>query len=87
MLGCRELCEAAIEQMKPEEIDHHGNGNGLDDLYLKVTPVSKQLIEQYEFKNNVSTFVDAIDHVLWYDVPFAWCYIEEPDPLPERSKT
>ena len=76
MLTCRELCDKAHELMKPEEIDHHGNGQGLDDLYLKVTPVSQQLIKDYEFKENVTTFVDQIDHVRWYDIPFAYYHKE-----------
>ena len=59
----------AREQMKSEEIDsQHEIGS---DLYLKVTPVSTALIKQYDFKKNVTKFVDAINHELWYEIPFA----------------
>ena len=64
MLNIHEL---AVEQMKPEEIDHH-----CSDLYLKVTPVSKKLVDEYDFKQNVQIFKDQIDHVPWYDIPFAY---------------
>ena len=76
MLTGKQLCDLAHERMLPEEIAHHGCGNGLDDLYLKVTPVSKELVDQYEFKCNVTTFVDQIDHTLWYDIPFAYYHKE-----------
>lgn len=59
--------ELAAERMRPEEIDHHES-----DLYLKVTPVSQELVAQYDFKNLVTIFIDNIDHVLWYEIPFAW---------------
>jgi hypothetical protein len=68
-MNARELFNKAKELMAPEEIDsQHELGS---DLYLKVTPTSKVLIEQYEFKGNVTTFKDNIDHELWYDIPFA----------------
>lgn len=65
-MNARELFNKAKE-LTPEEIDsQHELGS---DLYLKVTPISKALIEQYE--GNVTTFIDNIDHELWYDIPFA----------------
>jgi hypothetical protein len=68
-MNAKTLLHKAREQMKPEEIDsQHENGS---DLYLKVTPVSTALIKQYDFKKNVTTFVDAINHELWYEIPFA----------------
>lgn len=72
MLTGKQLCDTARAKMPPEEISHHGCGNGMDDLYLKVTPVSKELVDQYEFKCNVTTFTDQITHALWYDIPFAY---------------
>jgi hypothetical protein len=41
------------------------------DLYSKVTPKSKELIDNYEYKNIVKTFRSQIDGQLWYDIPFA----------------
>lgn len=64
MLNIHEL---ATEQMNLADIDHHDS-----DLYLKVTPVSRELVQQYDYKNLVTTFIDNIDHVLWYEIPFAW---------------
>lgn len=71
----RNIYEKAIQEMKPEEIDHWQT-----DLYLKVTPVSKKLVDEYEFKNIVEIFTsDYPDDkgTLWYDIPFA--YIPECD--------
>lgn len=63
----RNIYDLAVQQMPQEDIDHHES-----DLYLRVTPVSKRLIEEYEFKGNVTMFIDQIDHVPWYEVPFAY---------------
>jgi len=68
-MNAKTLLHKAREQMKPEEIDsQHEVGS---DLFLKVTPVSTALIKQYDFKKNVTTFVDAINHELWYEIPLA----------------
>lgn len=68
MYSTRELYLKALETMEPEQIDHHES-----DLYIMVTPESKKLISDYEYKFNVETFVSAIaPHVLWYDIPFAY---------------
>ena len=61
------ICELALAQMKPEDIDHHES-----DLYLRVNNISKNLVAKYDFKSNVEVFIDQIDHVPWYDIPFAW---------------
>ena len=53
-------------------IEHHGNGNGLDDLYLKKTPVSDAIVERMKNKSLLSTFVSPIDNAVWYEFPF--CY-------------
>ena len=42
------------------------------DLYLYVTDETKDLINDYEFKVNVTTFKSAIDGRLMYDIPFAY---------------
>ena len=53
--------------MKKEELDNH-----CGDLYVKVNEISKKIINNYEFKNNVTTFTDDIEHKLWYDIPFGF---------------
>lgn len=63
----RNIYECAVAIMQPKDIDHW-----CSDLYLKVTDESKALVSEYEFNNHVKTFIDAIDHVLWYEIPFAY---------------
>ena len=62
-----EIHAALAEVLKPNEISHW-----YSDLYCKVTPASCAIIDQYEYRNLVTTFIDNIDHVLWYEIPF--CY-------------
>lgn len=66
-MTCTELYKKAVETMEARDIDHH-----YSDLYLKVNNISRDLINNYEYKNQVKTFIDNIDHVLWYEVPFAY---------------
>lgn len=49
------------------DIDHWNS-----DLYLRKTPETETLIDGYEYKNQVTTFVDEIDGDVWYDIPFAY---------------
>jgi hypothetical protein len=49
------------------KIDHHES-----DLYVPVTTETTKLINKYEFKNNVKSFVCNIDKKTWYDIPFAY---------------
>lgn len=49
------IYERAVKKMKPEEIDHWQT-----DLYLKVTPVSKRLVEEYDYRNQVSMFKSVL---------------------------
>lgn len=67
-MNAKTLLHKARELMKSEEIDSmHELGS---DLYLKVTPISTALIEQYDFKENVTKFLDNINHEPWYEIPF-----------------
>ncbi len=61
----------ALKCMPLKDIDH---GSGCSDLFLRVTPESQKLVDQYEYKGNVTKFRDQIDHVLWYNIPFAFPY-------------
>jgi len=42
------------------------------DLYVVVTNETKEIIDNYEFKYNVTKFVDSVDGLLKYDIPFAF---------------
>ena len=57
-----------------EHIDHWQS-----DLYLKVTPETTALVNKYRSKNNVTKFIDDIDHEPWYEVPFAYYEGEQLD--------
>ena len=59
---------AAVEALPAADIDHHDT-----DLYIRVTPDSQHLINRFQYRYMVKTFIDNIDHVLWYDLPF--CYL------------
>lgn len=68
-MNAKTLLYQARQLMKPEEIDSmHELGS---DLYLKITPISTALINQYDFKENVKKFRDNINHEPWYEIPFA----------------
>lgn len=58
---------AAVAALPASDIDHHAS-----DLYIKVTPASQQLLNRFQYRHMVKTFIDNIDHVQWYDLPF--CY-------------
>ena len=55
------------EGMPKEQISHW-----YSDLYVKVTPFSKEIVSKYEYKHLVKTFVDQIDNELWFEIPFAY---------------
>lgn len=76
-LSGKDLWQYVEKYIPKEEIDHHGNGNGLDDLYLKKTPFSKALVDHYQYRENVSTFRDQIDGNIWYDLPFLYPIVEK----------
>lgn len=65
----KSLYEQLKEIMKPEDIDHDCYTS---DLYCKVTPASTEIINNYTYKSNVTTFINNITHELWYDIPFAY---------------
>ena len=61
------ICKLAYMTLPAEDIDHHAT-----DLYIRKTPESTELINRLDNKALLSTFVDNIDHVTWYELPF--CY-------------
>lgn len=40
------------------------------DLYVRVTEESREIIKELKPNALLETFVDNIDHDLWYDLPF-----------------
>ena len=77
LLSGKDLWQYVEEYIPKEEIDHHGNGNWLDDLYLKKTPLSKALVDHFQYKENVTTFHSQIDGNIWYELPFLYPEIDE----------
>jgi len=67
-----EVFDYVKKYMKPEDIDHHGHGHNLDDLYLRVNDVSKWIVDHLDNKSMISRFIDNIDHVWWYEFPFLY---------------
>lgn len=61
----------AFKRLPLKDIDHASFSS---DLYLRVTPESKKIVLNYRWHQNVTTFRDNIDHVLWYEIPFAFPY-------------
>lgn len=77
VIGIGEIYQYASKMMPAEEIDHHGNGVGLDDLYLKKTSVSHAIVARYEHKNQVQTFRANDGSGVWYDIPFAYPLVDD----------
>lgn len=71
------IYEEIKKVLKPEDIDNY-----YGDLYCKITPESKRIVDNYKYKNNVEIFRCEIDGLLslWYDIPFAY------DPYYESMK-
>lgn len=63
----KDIYKKALATMPCKDIDHW-----CSDLYLRVTPESEKLVAEYDFKGNVTKFIDQIDGVLWYNIPFAY---------------
>ena len=57
------------EEMKAAGVpmDHHES-----DLYVKVTSRSRQIVQDYEHRENVTTFTSEPDREPWYDIPFGY---------------
>lgn len=53
--------------LSSKDIDYPEFGS---DLYIRKTEESQKLIAELQPKSLVSTFIDNIDKVKWYDLPF-----------------
>lgn len=67
-----EVMDFVREYVPNEEIGHHGNGNGMDDLYLKKTKVSDAIVRKLKPNSLVTTFVCQTDGSICYDLPFLY---------------
>jgi hypothetical protein len=56
-----------------QELESHES-----DLYVKITDDSIKIVNNYKFRNNVTSFISKIDGEPWFDIPFAF------DPFWER---
>ena len=58
-----------IKGIPEKDIDHYET-----DLYLRKTPQTTAVISKLPdvYKKNVTTFIDNIDHVPWYEIPFVF---------------
>lgn len=61
----KDIYQAAIDQGL--NVDHYES-----TLYLQVNEKSQDLVDRYEFKQNVKTFISCLDQELWFDIPFAY---------------
>lgn len=57
----KQMIEAGVE------ISNHSS-----DLYVPVNDVTRAIVADYEFANNVTTFRSNVDGKQWYDIPFAF---------------
>lgn len=73
----KEVYPVAKLLMDPEDIDHHGLGTGMDDLYLRKNEVSAKIYNALKNNSMVTTFVDQIDHDTWYEYPFLYPVVTE----------
>jgi hypothetical protein len=48
------------------------HSNHESDLYIPVNDETRELIKNYAFPTNVTTFVNRVEGGLWYDIPFAY---------------
>ena len=42
------------------------------DLYIPRNEETTKLVNDYKFKNNVTTFTNQVEGGIWYDIPFAY---------------
>ena len=50
--------------------DISNGGEFSSDLYIRVTEESKRIMNELKPNALLETFIDNIDHDLWYDLPF-----------------
>ena len=65
MLTCEQL-KSEIQKLNCEI------GNYCSDLHIPVNNSTMNLISQFEFKSNVTTFTNQINGKLYCDIPFLY---------------
>ncbi len=55
---------------KLKELDIEIKGH-YSDLYVEVTPETQKLVDEYEYKTNVTTFFSLVTEKKMFDIPFA----------------
>lgn len=63
-----ELQRRVAKEMKLRDIDTDYTSSS---LYLRKNETSTAIVSEYDYKSMVTQFVDAIDHEVWYEIPFA----------------
>lgn len=71
MIKPSEIYSEAVKRLPASDIDHHSS-----DLYIRVTPESKKLVQEFQYPHLVTTFIDNIEGVPWFDFPFCYPYAE-----------
>jgi hypothetical protein len=61
------IYQQMVEVLPTEKIS-----NWQSDLYVEVNVKSKEIVDNYKFTNNVTTFISAIEKTPWYCIPFAY---------------
>lgn len=46
--------------------------NHCSDLYVPVNEITRSIVNDYQFKANVTQFTSNIDGKQWFDIPFAF---------------
>lgn len=46
--------------------------NHCSDMYVPVNAITKKIVDQYAGKQNVTIFIDNIDHKAWYNIPLSY---------------
>lgn len=75
MIKASEIHAELSKVLLPDQMSHW-----YGDLYAKITPESKAIIGQYEYRHMVSVFTDQVTGSPWYEIPF--CY----DPKVKEEK-
>jgi hypothetical protein len=47
-------------------------GGYCSDLYVEVTPETKEIVNAYEYKEQVTTFRNQVNKKMCFDIPFAY---------------
>lgn len=56
------------QQLKELNVEISGH---YSDLYVEVTPETQKIVDAYEYKMNVTQFINQISGRLTFDIPFA----------------